>query len=72
MNYLFKFFFKILPNILDSKAETLNKVEFEVYFDENNEIEEDVYRGSNGIFETTSKSETFKDFMPKIANFFMK
>ena len=49
-----------------------DKIEFEVYYNGNMNGEDQGFSGNIGIFETKSNSDTFQDFMPRIANFFMK
>lgn len=64
-------------NVLIAKPVTdnncLQKIEFEIYYEENpRNKDEDDFKGTIGIFETFEKSETFAEFMPQIANFFLK
>lgn len=50
----------------------LNKIQFEVYDESNTKDGAPPFNGTMGIFETSSRKDTFKDFIPKIATFFMK
>lgn len=53
-------------------TQLLNKIEFEIFYNDlQNEEDEDAL-GALGIFETTNHEDTFRNFLPKIASFFLK
>ena len=49
-----------------------NKIQFQVYDESNTVSGAEPFSSTMGVFETESHNDTFRDFLPKIATFFMK
>ena len=49
-----------------------NKIRFQVYDESNTAVGAEPFNSTMGVFETESRTDTFRHFLPKIATFFMK